>query len=110
MYDQIGGTHKRSAALKARMNIAAEAADTGEDILGTASNSNMQGVISLGNMNKFQSMNDHQKYMRHQQQQHQQQQQHHQQQLQQQQQQQQQQHQQQQQQQQHGWQSHQQYH
>ncbi|KAG2232718.1 hypothetical protein INT48_000075 [Thamnidium elegans] len=58
MYDQIGGSHKRSAALKARMNIAAEAADTGEDILG---NSNMQSVISLGSMNKFQSMNDHQK-------------------------------------------------
>lgn len=80
LLDQPGTHSKRGAALRARMNIAAEAADTGDDFRLPSSSSstqnnsgvNLQGVISLGSshgsMSKFQSFNDHQKYMRQQQQ------------------------------------------
>lgn len=61
LYDQPNIHSKRSAALKARMNIAAEAADIGDD---------MQGAMPLGNtMNRFQSVQEHQKYLRQQHQQ-----------------------------------------
>ncbi|KAI8979657.1 hypothetical protein BDF20DRAFT_940583 [Mycotypha africana] len=45
------GHHKRSAALKARMNIAAEAANTGDDFIDNSS-ANTQGYISFSHGNR----------------------------------------------------------
>ena len=75
LYDQINGGNgggmvhsKRSAALKARMNIAAEAADTGDELLqgGSVNRVNTMPVgIALGNsLNKFQSVGEQQRYIR----------------------------------------------
>lgn len=82
LLDQPATHSKRGAALRARMNIAAEAADTGDDFRlptsqqqssSSSSGVNLQGVISLGSgnsgsMSKFQSFSDHQRYIRQQQQ------------------------------------------